>query len=125
MSKNNFEQLSTAGSTASIKSNSQYDKDLISKFDDKRRAKYSLLKDLQAHDQGKQLLLFNNNGVIDETGKYKTSKCTIDLFLTLAQKHGIESSEMLKDGLKDRVIPGSHNVIDYVKTIKEMHLKII
>jgi hypothetical protein len=45
--------------------------------------------------------------------------------LTLAQKHGIESSEMLKDGVKDRVIPGSHNVIDYVKTIKEMHLKII
>ena len=48
VSKNNLEQLSTAGSMASIKSG--YEKDLISKFDDKRRAKYSLLKDLQAHD---------------------------------------------------------------------------
>jgi hypothetical protein len=38
LSKNNFEMLSTAGSVTSIKSG--YDKDLISKFDDKRRAKY-------------------------------------------------------------------------------------
>lgn len=53
MSKNNFEQLSTAGSMASLKS--YYDKDLISKFDDKRRAKYSLLKDLQSYDSGKLL----------------------------------------------------------------------
>lgn len=50
LSKNNFEQLSTAGSMASLKSG--YDKDLISKFDDKRRAKYSLLKELQQHDKG-------------------------------------------------------------------------
>jgi hypothetical protein len=51
LSKNNFEQLSTAGSMASIKSG--YDKDLISKFDDKRRAKYLLLKDLQSYDSGR------------------------------------------------------------------------
>jgi hypothetical protein len=56
MSKNNFEQLSTAGSMASIKSGGQYDRDLISKFDDKRRAKYALLKDLQAQDHGKQYI---------------------------------------------------------------------
>lgn len=48
LSKNNFEQLSTAGSMNSIKSG--FDKDLISKFDDKRRDKYSLLRDLQAVD---------------------------------------------------------------------------
>ena len=54
MSKNNFEQLSTAGSMASLKS--YYDKDLISKFDDKRRAKYSLLKDLQSYDSGNFLI---------------------------------------------------------------------
>ena len=57
LSKNNFEQLSTAGSMASLKSG--YDRDLITKFDDKRRAKYSLLKDLQAHDQG--MCFFYNN----------------------------------------------------------------
>jgi len=61
---------------------------------------------------------------IDETGKYKTNKCTLDLFLSLAHKHGIEGTDSLRDGLKERVIPGSQNVIDYVKTIKDMHLKI-
>ena len=51
LSKNNFELLSTAGSMASIKSS--YDRDLMSKFDDKRRSKYMLLKDLQSYDSGK------------------------------------------------------------------------
>ena len=41
-----------------------------------------------------------------------------------AQRHGIDCNEGIKDGLRERVIPGSQNVIDYVKTIKEMHLKI-
>jgi hypothetical protein len=121
LSKNNFEQLSTAGSMASIKSG--YDRDLITKFDDKRRAKYSLLKDLQAHDQGTPYLHIILD-CIDETGKYKTNKCTIELFIQTAQKYGIECIDNIRDGLRDRVIPGSHNVIDYVRTIKEMHLKI-
>ncbi len=56
LSKNNLEQLSTAGSMNSIKSG--FDKDLISKFDDKRRDKYSLLKDLQAVDSGTSYFLF-------------------------------------------------------------------
>jgi hypothetical protein len=121
LSKNNFEQLSTAGSMASIKSG--YDRDLITKFDDKRRAKYSVLKDLQAHDQGMSDLLVILDG-IDETGKYKTNKCTIELFIQTAQKHGIECTDNIRDGLRERVIQGSHNVIDYIRTIKEMHLKI-
>jgi hypothetical protein len=35
------------------KAPSNIDKDLIGKFDDKRKAKYHLLRDLQMHDQGK------------------------------------------------------------------------
>jgi hypothetical protein len=61
---------------------------------------------------------------IDETGKYKTNKCTIELFIQTAQKYGIECTDNIRDGLRERVIQGSHNVIDYVRTIKEMHLKI-
>lgn len=121
LSKNNFEQLSTAGSMASLKSG--YDRDLITKFDDKRRAKYSLLKDLQAHDQGMSGFQIILDG-IDETGKYKTNKCTIELFIQTAQKYGIECTDNIRDGLRERVIQGSHNVIDYVRTIKEMHLRI-
>lgn len=61
---------------------------------------------------------------IDETGKYKTNKCTIELFIQTAQKYGIECTDNIRDGLRERVINGSHNLIDYVRTIKEMHLKI-
>jgi hypothetical protein len=43
----------------------------------------------------------------DETGKYKTNKCTIELFLSTAAKHGIEATENIRDGLKERTIPGS------------------
>lgn len=43
----NYDRLSTAGSITSA-----VDKDLISKFDDKRKAKYHVLKELQGFDQG-------------------------------------------------------------------------
>jgi hypothetical protein len=52
MSQSDYELASTAGSLKSKLSNGYQDKDLIAKFDDKRRAKYSLLKELQSHDQG-------------------------------------------------------------------------
>jgi hypothetical protein len=69
--------------------------------------------------------LFINHRYIDETtGKYKTNKCTIDFFQACAARHGIDISEQLRDGMKERVIAGSGNVIDYVKVIKEMHLRI-
>ena len=54
-SVSNFDHLSTAGSVKSI--TSAVDKDLIAKYDDKRRAKYQVLKELQAQDQGKPYYL--------------------------------------------------------------------
>ena len=46
------DHASVAGSAVS-KVPSNIDRDLITKFDEKRRAKYSVLKDLQAQDSGK------------------------------------------------------------------------
>lgn len=50
-SASNFDHLSTTGSVKSI--TSAVDKDLIVKFDEKRRSKYQVLKELQGLDQGK------------------------------------------------------------------------
>ena len=47
------DRASVAGSCIS-KAPSNIDRDLIAKFDEKRKAKYSVLKDLQAHDSGKE-----------------------------------------------------------------------
>lgn len=47
-----YDTFSQTGSIRS-KAPSGLDKDLISKFDEKRKAKYQLLRDLQLHDQGK------------------------------------------------------------------------
>jgi hypothetical protein len=79
------------------------------------------MKDLQANDLGNTILYKINK---DETGKYKTNKCTIELFLSTAAKHGIEATENIKDGLKERTIPGSQGVVDYAKAIRELHLRI-
>jgi len=47
----NYDRLSTAGSMTST-----VDKDLITKFDDKRKAKYHVLKELQGFDQGTYII---------------------------------------------------------------------
>ncbi len=56
-SVSNMDHLSTAGSVKSI--TSAVEKDLIAKFDEKRRAKYHVLKELQALDSGKDISSFN------------------------------------------------------------------
>ena len=38
----------------------------------------------------------NKNVIIDETGKYKTGKCSIELFFSVAHKNGIELTEAIE-----------------------------
>jgi len=38
--------------------------------------------------------------MLDETGKYKTNKCTVELFMITLQKHGIEVNESIRDGIR-------------------------
>lgn len=61
---------------------------------------------------------------IDETGKYKTGKCSVDFFVQTAFKFGIELSHDSIQAIKDRAIPGSHEVLQYVPIVKELSLKI-
>lgn len=62
--------------------------------------------------------------LIDETGKYKTGKCTVDYFVQAAFKFGIELSQDSISCIKDRTIPGSQDVLQYVPIVKELSLKI-
>ena len=98
----NYDRLSTAGSITST-----VDKDLISKFDDKRKAKYNVLKDLQALDSGIQSSFLYPNLCVDETGKYKTNKCSAEMFFFTCQKHGIEVNDQIREGVRGKVLPGS------------------
>lgn len=61
---------------------------------------------------------------IDETGKYKTNKCSAELFLYTLAKYGIDATESIKDGVKDRIIAGGQGCINYVQAIKELNLRI-
>jgi|LauGreDrversion4_2_1035121.scaffolds.fasta_scaffold1149518_1 hypothetical protein len=115
-----YERLSTATSVKSFTSN--VDKDLIQKFDDKRKAKYNVLKELQGLDQGKIAFI---SPIIDETGKYKTGKCSVELFLFTCQKHGIEVNDQIRDGVREKVLPGGQDCINYPQAIKELNLRII
>jgi hypothetical protein len=48
----------------------------------------------------------------------------VDYFIQVARKYGIELGEMGQRYLKERVIQGSQEVIEYGPLIKELHLKI-
>lgn len=45
------------------------------------------------------------NWLIDETGKYKTGKCTVDYFLQIANKYGIELSDISIAAIREKVLP--------------------
>jgi len=54
--------------------------------------------------------IFNNTQThagIDETGKYKTNKCSVELFLSTCQKHGIDINDQIRDAVREKVIAGS------------------
>ncbi len=77
----------------------------------------------------KTFLLINSPPILrvfldNTTGKYKTGKCSVDYFIEIARKYGIELGEMGQRYLKERVIQGSQEVIEYGPLIKELHLKI-
>lgn len=50
---------------------------------------------------------------IDETGKYKTNKCSAELFLYTCQKYGIDVTDQMRDAVREKVLPGSQDVINY------------
>jgi len=62
---------------------------------------------------------------LDETGKYKTEKCTIDLFVSTAKRFGIEFPEPSLHFLREKTLPGGHNVINYTHMIKDLNLRIL
>jgi len=126
------------------KAPSNLDKDLVVKFDEKRRAKYHLIRELQLHDQGKFEHNFDfgvkreNNSFcitnlltvifclnVDETGKYKTGKCSVEYFVQTANKYGIDLSEESVRAIREKALPGGMDVIQYVPVAKELSLKII
>lgn len=66
----------------------------------------------------------SSNSALDSTGKYKTGKCTIEYFLNTAQSYGIALSGSSMRALREKVLPGSQDVISYVPAVKDLHLKI-
>lgn len=62
---------------------------------------------------------------IDETGKYKTNKCSVELFLSTCHKHGIDINDQIRDAVREKVIAGSQDVINYAQAIKELNLRIV
>lgn len=121
---NSLGDLQSAVGSSRSRAPSNLDRDIIAKFDEKRKAKYQLLKDLQMHDQGRKIPNCNSL-CVDEIGKYKTGKCTIEYFLAAAAKHGIELSDASVSTLREKVLPGSHDVVNYVPVVKELWLRIL
>ena len=70
-------------------------------------------------------LFHHSAAAVDETGKYKTNKCTVELFMITLQKHGIEVTEAIRDGIREKVLPGNQDCINYVQAVKELNLRII
>lgn len=103
---------------------SNVDKDLIQKFDEKRKAKYNVLKELQGIDQGNITDDFTNK-FVDETGKYKTNKCSLELFFVTCQKHGIEVTEQIREAVREKILPGGQDCINYAQAVKELNLRIV
>lgn len=62
---------------------------------------------------------------LDETGKYKTGKCSVDYFVQTASKYGIELSDDSIREIREKTLPGGLDLIQYVPAVKELSLKII
>lgn len=40
------------------------------------------------------------------------------------QKHGIEINDAIRDGIREKVLPGNQDCINYVQAVKELNLRI-
>ena len=41
------------------------------------------------------------------------------------QKYGIEITEAIRDGIREKILPGNQDCINYVQAVKELNLRII
>jgi len=113
-----FESASMVNSQLS-KAPSNLDPALVSKYDEKRKGKYHLLRQLQIYDTGKTGTLAYLDGKQGRTGK-----CQIDTFIITAKAAGIVLKGAGMRGLRDKAIPGSEDMINYVPAVKDLHLRI-
>ena len=40
------------------------------------------------------------------------------------QKHGLEINDAIRDGIREKVLPGNQDCINYVQAVKELNLRI-
>jgi hypothetical protein len=49
----------------------------------------------------------------------------VELFFSTCHKHGIDINDQIRDAVREKVIAGSQDVINYAQAIKELNLRIV